>query len=164
VDRTLQTDLSHYSCSRCRLAQHRVRVDTGFPLTITSNVCGLIVEKGKASYACREPSRVAWPRDLSQRQNGCRCWFTNTARVPMISVSMWIPIHYQSKQATLRLREESIPVSQSLEPDTPVDLYVFDDSGWDPVVTMPREGFVRPQGEIQSEFIKVDYRDGRPVL
>jgi hypothetical protein len=78
----------------------------------------------------------------------------------MISVSMWI--HYQSQHATLRLLEESISLSQSFGPDTPFDLYVFDDSDGNPVVTMPREVFVRPQGEIQSTFIKVDYRDVSP--
>jgi hypothetical protein len=39
---------------------------------------------------------------------------------PIISVSMWIPIRYQSQRATLRLREESISLSQSLAPDTPL--------------------------------------------
>jgi hypothetical protein len=57
---------------------------------------------------------------LSQRRNGFRCRFTNTARAPIISVSMWIPIRYQSQRATLRLRDESISLSQSLAPDTPL--------------------------------------------
>jgi hypothetical protein len=51
----------------------------------------VIVEKGKASYACYEPSQDAWPRALSQRQNGFVAG-SRTPPVPMISVSMWI--HY----------------------------------------------------------------------
>jgi hypothetical protein len=63
----------------------------------------------------------------------------------------------------VKAREEAISLGQSLEPDTPFDLYFFDDSGWDPLVTMPETVSVRLRGEIQSKPVKVDYPGGEPA-
>jgi hypothetical protein len=136
-----------------------------FPLTVQPNtsICGLVLEKGKAPYLCSDKAQATsaqWPRALRETRLGFHCRLTNTARAPMISVSMWIPISYQSPRAKLKNREESISIAQSLEPDAPFDLYFFDDSGWDPLVTMPETVSVRLQGEIQSKPVKVDYPGG----
>jgi hypothetical protein len=63
----------------------------------------------------------------------------------------------------VKSREESISLSQSLEPDAPFDLYFFDDSGWDPIVTMPKTVSVRLREEIQSKPVNVDYPGGEPA-
>jgi hypothetical protein len=136
-----------------------------FPLTVQphTSVCGLILEKGKAPYLCSDKAQatnVQWPRTLGESRLGFHCRLTNTARASMISVSMWIPISYRAPRAKPKAREESISLPQSLEPDTPFDLYFFDDSGWDPLVTMPEMVSVRLQGEIQSKPVKVDYPGG----
>jgi hypothetical protein len=139
-----------------------------FPLTIQPNtsVCGLVLEKGKAPYLCSDkaqPTNAQWPRALKESRLGFQCRLTNTARASMISVSMWIPISYRSPRAKVKSREELISLPQSLEPDVPFDLYFFDDSGLDPIVTMPGTVSVRLQGEIQSSPVKVDYPDGEPA-
>jgi hypothetical protein len=141
--------------------------DARFPVILTPNttMCGLILEKGKTRYACPEvvqPADFAWPRVLQQSHNGFLCRFTNTATITMLSVSMWVRVNYESPTATVRAREESISLMQSLEPDTPLDVHVFDDSGWDPLVVMPDDVLVRLQGEIQPRFVKVDYPSGQP--
>jgi hypothetical protein len=136
-----------------------------FPLNVQPNtsMCGLILEKGKAPYLCSDKAQatnVQWPRALGESRFGFHCRLTNTARASMISVSMWIPISYRAARAKPKAREESISLPQSLEPGTPFDLYFFDDSGWDPLVTMPETVSVRLQGEIQSKPVKVDYPGG----
>jgi hypothetical protein len=73
---------------------------------------------------------------------------------------MWIRVTYESPTATVRAREESISLMHALEPYTPLDVCVFDHSGW--LVTMPVDVLVRLQGEIQPKFIKVDYPSGQP--
>jgi hypothetical protein len=139
-----------------------------FPLTVQpgTNMCGLILERGKAPYVCSDQAQTAnaqWPRTLRVSRTGFLCRLTNTAKAPMISLSMWIPISYRSPGATVKAREEAISLAQSLEPDTPFDLYFFDDSGWDPLVTMPETVSVRLRGEIQSKPVKVDYPGGEPA-
>jgi hypothetical protein len=51
---------------------------------------------------------------------------------------------------------------RSLEPDNPLNMYVFDDPGWDPLIIMPDDVLVRFQGEIQPKFVKIDYPSGQP--
>jgi hypothetical protein len=141
--------------------------DTRFPVIVKPNtaMCGLILDKGKTRYACPEvvgTANVTWPRMLQENHNGFLCRFTNTATVTMLSASMWIRINYESPTATVRAREESISLMHSLEPDTPLDVHVFDDSGWDPLVVMPDDVLIRLQGEIQPKFVKVDYPTGQP--
>jgi hypothetical protein len=139
-----------------------------FPLTVQPNTstCGLVLEKGKASYLCTDKAKTTadqWPRALRESRLGFQCRLTNTGRAPMISVSMWIPIRYQSPRAKVKAREELLSLSQSLEPDAPFDLYFFDDSGLDPIVTLPGTVSVRLQGEIESKPVKVDYSGGEPA-
>jgi hypothetical protein len=139
-----------------------------FPLTVQPNtrMCGLVLETGKASYQCSDKAASTndqWPMALGENRLGFRCRLTNTARASMISVSMWIPINYRSPRAKVKTREELLSLSQSLEPDVPVDLYVFDHSGLDPMVTMPETVSVRLRGEIQSKPVKVDYPGGDPA-
>jgi len=140
-------------------------VDVQFPLTVApmTTVCGVRVGKGKASYACTEAQGVIWPRPIPTRSRGFRCQFTNTSKAPMVNVSMWIPIQFQSPQATVKAREELISLGRSLGRDTPFDLYVLDDSGWDPLVRMPGIVSVRLQGEIESKPVTVDYPGGEPA-
>jgi hypothetical protein len=139
-----------------------------FPLTVqpATNTCGLILERRKAPYVCSDKvqtENAQWPRMLRESRTGFLCRFTNTAKTPMISVSMWIPISYQLAPAKMKSREESVSFSQSLEPDMPFDFYLFDDSGWDPIVAMPETVSVRLQGEIQSKLVKVEYPGGKPA-
>jgi hypothetical protein len=139
-----------------------------FPLTVQPNTstCGVVLERGKASYQCSDKPQTAnnqWPRALKEGRLGFHCRLTNTARASMVSVSMWIPISYRAPRAKPKAREELISLHQSLEPDVPFDLYFFDDSGLDPMVTMPGTVSVRLQGEIQSKPVKVDYRGGEPA-
>jgi hypothetical protein len=64
-----------------------------FPLTVQpgTNMCGLILERGKAPYVCSDQAQTAnaqWPRTLRVSRTGFLCRLTNTAKAPMISLSM----------------------------------------------------------------------------
>jgi hypothetical protein len=110
------------------------------------------------------PEAVYWP-DRKTFGIVYSCQVTNMSNVKFASISLLLRVDFRSEARGQKSRTFELGLPIDLDPQQRFIFHIADDSGWDPVVTLPEFVRVRLNGERKSIAVPVEYatRNGEPM-